>query len=63
MLGPQMVKPITKGDIDETRHFNDFTPSSLVRNRLLTVAENLRANLFRYVLILSVVNNQTDRRP
>ena len=42
VLGPQMVKPTTKEDKDETRLFNDFTPSSHVRNRLLTVTENLR---------------------
>jgi hypothetical protein len=42
---------------------DDFTPSSRVRNRLLTVAENLRTDLFRSVLILCVVNIQTDKRP
>jgi hypothetical protein len=32
MLGPQMVKPTMKGDKDETRHFNDFTPASQVES-------------------------------
>jgi hypothetical protein len=57
MLGPQVVKPTTKGDKDETQHFNDFTPSSQVRNRLLNVAEIQRTYLFRSVLILSVVKS------
>jgi hypothetical protein len=41
-----------------TSHFN--WP---LRNRPSTVAENLRADLFKSVLILSVVNSQTDTRP
>ena len=57
MLGPQVVKPTTTGDKDETRHFNDITSSSQVRNRLLTIAENQRTDLFRSVLILSVVKS------
>ena len=45
-----------------TKH-DDFTPSSQVRNRLWTIAENLPTDLFRSVLIMSVVNTQTDTRP
>lgn len=39
-----------------------FTPSSRVQNRLLNITENLRTDLFRSVLILSV-NSQTYTRP
>jgi hypothetical protein len=59
MLAPTGGETNHEGGQRRNTTRDDFTPSSGVRNRPLNIAENLRTDPFRSMLILSV--NSQDR--